>query len=53
MKAGVPKRNWKNCEIVFQDIEKVLIFSKMYTKYWKSMEIPNSAICLFKFCSNR
>jgi len=39
-----------NCENSFQDLEKVLILTKMYIKYWKSMEIPNAAICLFKFC---
>jgi len=40
-----------NCEIGFQDLEKVLNLAKIYIKYWKSMEIPNSGICLFKFCS--
>jgi len=40
-----------NCEIGFQDLEKVLNLAKMYIKYWKSMEIPNSTGCLFKFCS--
>jgi len=39
------------CETGFQDLEKVLNLAKMYMKYWKSMGIPNSAICLFKFCS--
>jgi len=35
-----------NCEIGFQDLEKVLNFAKNIHKvqYWKSMEIPNSAI---------
>jgi len=28
-----------NCEIGFQDLEKVLNLGKMYVKYWKSMEI--------------
>jgi len=40
-----------NCEISFQDLEKVINLAKMYIKYWKSMEIPNSGICLLKFCS--
>ena len=33
------------------DLERVLHLVKMYIKYKKSMEIPHSAICLFKFCS--
>jgi len=41
-----------NCKIGFQDFEIVLNLAKMYTKYWKSMEILNSTICLFKFCSS-
>ena len=28
-----------NCDIGFQDLEKVLNLTKMYMKYWKSMEI--------------
>jgi len=40
-----------NCEIGFQDLEKVLDSAKMYIKYWKSMDILNSAIYLFKLCS--
>jgi len=44
---------WKKLkyEIGFQDLEKVLNLDKMCIKYWKSVEIPNSGICLFKFCS--
>jgi len=41
-----------NREIGFQDLEKVLILAQMFMKYWKSMEILNSTICLFKFCSS-
>ena len=40
-----------NCEIGFQDLEKVLDLAKRCIKYWHSMEILNPAICLFKFCS--
>jgi len=40
-----------NCEIGFQDLEEVLNLAKMCIKFWKSMEIPNSAICLFKLCT--
>jgi len=36
----------------FEDLEKVLNLAKMHTKYCKSMEILNSTICLFKFCSS-
>jgi len=36
-----------NCEVGFQDLEKVLNLAKMYIPYWKSIEILNSAICLF------
>jgi len=39
-----------NCEIDFQDLEKVLNLAKMYMNYCKSMEILKSTICLFKFC---
>jgi len=38
-----------HCEIVFQDLEKVLNLAIMYIKYWKSMEIQNLTICLFRF----
>jgi len=41
-----------NCEIGFQDLEKVLNLAKMCVKYWKSMDILHSPICLFKFCSS-
>jgi len=40
--------NKLNCEIGFKDLEKVLNLAKMYIKYLKSMEIPNSSICLLK-----
>jgi len=40
-----------DCEINFQDLEKVLNLAKMYIKYLRSMEIPKSTICLFKLCS--
>jgi len=40
-----------NFEIGFQDLEKVLNQAKRFIKHWKSTEILNSAICLFKFCS--
>ena len=38
-----------NCEIGFEDLENVLHFAKMYMKYWKSMEIPNSIIQPFVY----
>ena len=38
-----------NCEISFQNHGKVLSLAKTYI--WKSVETPNSANCLFKFCS--
>ena len=46
--SGFPRgiESIRNCEMGFQDLEKVLNLAKMYVKYWKGMEIPNSAICL-------
>jgi len=41
-----------NCGIGFQGFESVLIFAKMYIKYWNSMAIPYYTIRLFKFCSS-
>jgi len=38
-----------NFKIGFQDFEKVLNLAKMCIKYRKSAEIPNSAICFFKY----
>jgi len=35
---------------VFKTLKKYWIQPK-YIKYWKSMEIPNSTICLFNICS--
>jgi len=53
MCSGFPRDVEKvlNCEIGFQDLGKVLNLAKVYIKYWRSMEIPHSAMCLFKFCS--
>jgi len=42
-----------NCEIGFPDLEKVLNWAKMFIKYGKSMKLPNSAICSFKFVRHR
>ena len=49
MQSGFPRgiesiEKVLNCEIGFQDLEKVLNLAKMYIKYWKSMQIRNSAI---------
>jgi len=59
--ASVIFRSWRqgfhavlkvlDFEICFQDLEKVLNLAKMFIKYWKSMEILNSAIWLYKFCN--
>ena len=38
-------------KIGLQDLEEVLKLAKMYINYWQSIEILNSSICLFKFCS--
>ena len=38
-------------ESVFKTLKKYWNLAKLYIQNGKSMEIPNSAICLFKFCS--
>jgi len=38
-----------NCKIGFQDLVKALNLAKMHIEYWKSKEIRNAAIYLFKF----
>jgi len=41
-----------NCEIGFQDLEKVLNLTKMYIKYWRKYgNSKNSAVCFFTFFS--
>jgi len=49
----LPMWYWKSIQLWnwFSRPWKRLNQAKMSIKYWKSMGIPNSAICLFKFCT--